>query len=158
MQEKKKVLLHGVFKRSFFGNLNGKADEDFFILEGRPGLEAAETSCREFLKRGITPTVISDNMAGFLFFKDLVKEVWMAAQMSNDDGALCNTGALILGVLAKKHRVPVYLFSARRQTKWMGRERELLMFKGSRTAPPGVRGYVPLVEWVPGQYITKTYE
>jgi len=50
-----------------------KADHAF-VCEGRPSLEAGRKTSAIFLKKGITPTVITDNMAGFLFFKGLVKK------------------------------------------------------------------------------------
>src|SRR3990167_6147313 len=74
------VLLQGVFKTSVFDLLKQKKVEEVFVLEGRPGLESARQSCRELLKRKIRPTLVTDNMAGFLFYKNLVKEVWLSCQ------------------------------------------------------------------------------
>lgn len=124
-------------------------------MEGRPSLDAAAVNCRELLKRKITPTLISDNMTGFLFFKNLVKEVWMTYQISDSEGAVCDIGALILGVLGKKHSVPVYLFPSNRKTRFLGREKDVLRFKNKMVAPQGIRAYVPLIEWLPTKYITK---
>ena len=152
------VLLQGVFVSAFFEELKKKNPANVFVMEGRPTLEAAQSSSVELLKRKITPTLISDNMAGFLFFKGLVKEVCVAYQMSDKDGALCDIGALILGVLAKKHNVPVYLYPSRKQSSRMGKQKDIFYFNGKRVAPAGIRGYVPLMEWVPSQYMMNVYE
>ncbi len=151
------TLIHGVFDSKFFDGLKEQNFSEIFLTEGRPTLEAAQNSCEELLKRKITPTLISDNMAGFLFFKELVKEVWMAYQMADKEAALCDIGALILGVLAKKHNVPVYLFPAARKTRFLSPEKDLLEFQKHPVAPKGVRGYAPLVEWLPRKYITEIY-
>ena len=151
------ILLQGVFAADIFDQFKQKESQDVFVLEGRPDLRSAATSCRELLKRKISPTLISDNMAGFLFFKNLVKETWIAYQTSTSEGALCHIGALIVGVLGKKHNVPVYLFPAKGPTKLLGSEKDLLSFKNKKTAPKGIRGYVPLTEWLPNKYITKIF-
>jgi hypothetical protein len=46
-------------------------------------------------------------MAGSLFFNGYVKEVVLACQYADKTGALCDMGALILAVLAKKHKVDI---------------------------------------------------
>jgi len=124
-----------------------------FVCEGRPSLEAGRKTSSAFLKSGTIPTVISDNMAGFLFFKGLVKEVSIACQYADKQGALCDTGALILAVLAKKHKIPLKLLFAEHRTRFLGDPQSILSFEGKRIAPKGTHGYVPLVEWVPAKYL-----
>ncbi|MCK5581214.1 MAG: hypothetical protein KAJ18_08065 [Candidatus Omnitrophica bacterium] len=156
------VLLHGVFPKSFFDRLKKQKPECVFVLEGRPSLEAGKSSCRELLKRGITPTVISDNMAGFLFYKSLVKEVWVACQAVDDRGIVASVGVSILGALVRKHGVPMYGYFSpdkRKQSQdFVGKEKDILCFEGARIAPKGTSAYVPLVEWIPISYIRKVYE
>ena len=138
-------------KVKFFG------DEHAFVCEGRPSLEAGRKTSGVLLKKGITPTVISDNMAGFLFFKGLVKEVVLACQYADKKGALCDTGALILAVLAKKHKTPLKLLSAEPRHRFLGDPKAILSFEAQQIAPKGTFGYVPLVEWVPAKYL-KTHD
>jgi len=152
------VLLQGVFEPSIFDLLKKRKIKEVFILEGRPGLEAAKHSCRELLKRKIKPTLIADNMAGFLFYKGMVKEAWLSYQSTDKEGALCQIGGLILGVLGQKHKVPVYIYPNDQKLKFLGRQRDISYFNGIKVAPRGVQGYVPLAEWVPKKYIRKTYE
>jgi len=160
MSTKKKsiTLIHGVVQDSLFDLLKNRKKSVFYILEGRPQLAAAKSVSKQLIKRKIVPTLIADNMAGFLFYKDLVKEVWLSYQCADKNGAICDIGALILGVLGKRHYVPVRLYPSARKTQLLAKQSEILNFNGVRTAPKNVRGYAPLVEWVPRKYISKIYE
>ncbi len=158
MKKKSIVLLHGVFESQVFDHIKKRKFKEVFILEGRPQLEAGRISCGELLHRKIVPTLISDNMAGFLFFRKLVKEICISYQTADEKGALCHIGALILGVLGKKHGIPVYLFPGKPQNRFMGDPKDILSFQKKRIAPVGIKGYVPLVEWLPRKYITKIME
>lgn len=149
------TVLHGIFSPATFDDIVKKSIRDIFVLEGRPSLESAQYSCRELIKRKIKPTLIADNMAGFLFYKNLVKEVRISYQITDDDGALCQIGALILGVLGKRHSVPVRLFPSSQRLTLLGKDKEILYFNGVKVAPRNVKGYVPLAEWLPRKYITE---
>ncbi|MCK5015080.1 MAG: hypothetical protein KAS66_14820, partial [Candidatus Omnitrophica bacterium] len=151
------ILIQGVFEPSFFDLIKKKRGKEFFILEGRPGLEAAKRSSRELIKRKMKPTLIADNMAGFLFYKNLVNEVWLSYQFIDKKGALCQIGGLILGVLGRRHKVPVCLYPSGQKLQLLGRPKEISSFNGRRVAPSNIPGYVPLVEWVPKKYIGKVY-
>ena len=156
-EKRSAVLIQGVFKDTFFGLLKKCKAKNIVVLEGRPRLDGAKIVCRKLLKSKITPTLISDNMAGFLFYKDLVKEIWIAYQSENQTEAVCDIGALILGVLGKQHNVPVYLYPAARKTKGVAASKDILTFNGQRVAPKGAKGYVPLIEKLPKKYITEIY-
>ncbi|OGX06933.1 MAG: hypothetical protein A2Z88_03955 [Omnitrophica WOR_2 bacterium GWA2_47_8] len=157
-KEKSVVLVQGVVKGSLFDLLKKRKTTDIVVLEGRPNLEAARQSTKDLAKRKLIPTLIADNMAGVLFYKNLVKEVWLSYQLTDENGALCDIGGLILAVLGKRHNIPVYIYPSGRKSKLLGVSGDILKFNGTRVAPAGVEGYVPLVEWVPQKYITKTYE
>lgn len=156
-KEKSAVLIQGVVDKQLFDVLKNRFLKKAFVMEGRPTLEAADSACRELLKRKIVPTLISDNMAGLLFYKNMVKEVWLAYQYADKEGAICDSGALILGVLGLKHNVLVYLYPAARKTRFLGRQSDLVKFKKTQIAPQGIKGYVPLVEWLPKKYITRIH-
>lgn len=151
------ILIHGVVNSSLLDMLKERGETNFYILEGRPNLAAANVLSKELNKRQITPTLIADNMAGFLFKRNLLKEVWLACQSDEDEGAVCTIGSLILGVLGKRHGVPVYTYPSSVKGKMMGKQADILSFNGVRVAPKGVKGYVPLAEWVPAQYISKAH-
>ena len=151
------VLIHGYFKYSFYDHIVRNNPKNVFVLEGRPYLESSRGACKELVKRGIKPTVITDNMAGFLFYKNLVKDVWIGYQSTEKDGAVCLAGGLILGVLGKRHRIPVLLSKNYKKSALLADEGDILEFNGVKVAPKGTKGYVPLVELVPKQYITKIF-
>jgi methylthioribose-1-phosphate isomerase len=156
MQDYKKKsirLFHGIASADAVKKVRLARGERAFVCEGRPSLEAGRRTTGLLLKKGITPTVISDNMAGFLFFKGLVKEVNLACQYADKKGALCDTGALILAVLAKKHKISLKLSVAERRSRFLGDPKAILSFENQKTAPKDTHGYVPLVEWVPAKYL-----
>lgn len=152
------ILLHGLSDSHVFDSLKEKKIRDVFVMEGRPSLESSKASCKALIDRQIVPTLIADNMAGFLFYKNLIKEVWISYQTSDDEGALCSIGALILGVLGKRHHIPVYLYPAKQKMALVGKEREIFFFNGEKVAPKDIKGYVPLAEWLPKQYTTKIFQ
>ncbi|MCC6758160.1 MAG: hypothetical protein IT395_00855 [Candidatus Omnitrophica bacterium] len=151
------VLIQGVFRKDFFGALS-QCKKDVVVLEGRPNLEAAHDACKHLQKAKIVPTVMADNMAGYLFSKGFVKEIWLAAQANDKAGAMCEIGALILAVLAKKHSVPVFTFPAGKKNKPFGKPADLQKFNGQSVVTGKVKAFVPLNEWVPAKYIKKNYE
>lgn len=147
-------LVLGLPQPALFARLSKEAKK-VFVMEGRPFLTASREASSQLLKRKVTPVLISDNMAGFLFYNNLVKEVWISYFSESKDGLLCNIGALILGVLGKKHKVPVYAVVSRQKTDIAGKPKDIFEFQNKRVAPKGIKGYVPLVEWVPKNYISK---
>ena len=151
------TLIQGVFDKTFFDLLKKNGAKDVFVLEGRPKLLAAKNSCRELLKRKMTPTLITDNMAGFLFYKDFVKEVWVAYQSKEKECVVCHIGALVLGVLGKKHKVAVYAYPTKEKMGMEGKPQDIFRFQGKKIAPAGIKGHVPLIECLPREYITKVY-
>lgn len=146
-------LFQGVLSAESLKKVKLVQKDHAFICEGRPSLEAGRKTSGILLKKGIIPTVISDNMPGFLFFKGLVKQVFIACQYADNKGALCDMGALILAVLAKKHKIPLSLLVADHRSRFLGDPQAILSFEGQRIAPKGTHGYVPLVEWVPVKYL-----
>ena len=152
------ILLHGKLDQASLDELKSIQTENIFVLEGRPDLETSRYLAKELNKRKIKPTVITDNMAGFLFYKNLVREVWLAYQLLDPHGAMCRIGSLILAVLGKTHHVPVRLYPSQDDLRLFGHSKELFQFNGQRVAPAKIKGYVPLVEWVPGEYLVKNYE
>lgn len=149
------VLLHGIFKAEFFEQVKNSNAKDIVVLEGRPSLEAARDSSAHLQRIGLVPTVMADNMAGYLFSKGLVKEVWLAAQAADKNGAMCEIGSLILAVLAKKHNVPVLvdIRTGVKKAKTFGKASDLQKFNGHTVVAGKVKTFVPLIEWVPAKYL-----
>lgn len=147
------VLLQGIFKEVFFDSFKKTEKERVFVLEGRPSFEAARISCQKLLKRGIEPTLIADNMAGFLFYRNLVSQVYLSCQIKDKNGILCCIGGLIIAVLAYKHGVPIKVFPSEENLRLVGEPQELFYLNGVKTVPSGIKAYVPLAEWVPKKYL-----
>ncbi|MFH1360875.1 MAG: hypothetical protein ABIJ41_07610 [Candidatus Omnitrophota bacterium] len=155
IKKKSAIILQGIPQKAFFDLLKKKKAKSVVICEGRPTLEAAQKNAKSLLKERIKPILISDNSAGFLFYKDCVKEIWIAYQLVSRQGALCDVGALILAIMSRKHKIPVRLYPSCRTTKFFGTQKDIVNFKNKRIAPKGIKGFVPLVEWVPAKYITE---
>jgi len=151
------MLMHGVFGSNVFAEIKKRGVKEVFVLEGRPSLESGRRLCSELLKRKIKPVLISDNMAGFLFARNMVQDVWMSYQIVDEKGAVCRIGSMVLAVLAAHHQVPVNVFKTTEPTKFMGKPKDLFYFNGERVAPAGIKAYVPLVEWVPQKYIKECH-
>lgn len=157
VSKKSITLLNGHFESEVFDELKDQKIKNVFVMEGRPTLKASQKSCKALLKNKIKPTLISDNMAGFLFASELVKEVWCAYYDVNEKGAVVDVGGIILGVLAKAHNVPVFLYPSDEKMKVKGASKDLTSFLGKSVAPKGTKTYVPLVEFMPHKYISEYY-
>lgn len=152
-KEKSIILLQGVLTPGALAKIKHKGGSRIVICEGRPTLRAGEHNSRYFLDQRITPVIICDNMAGFLFYKGYVKEVMLACQHVDHTGALCDSGALILAVLAQKHKVSVRLLDGEHKKHFLGNPKDLLTLKGMPAAPAKTHVYAPLVEWVSAKYL-----
>jgi len=159
LTEKKKsiILLHGVFQDAFFGLLKERKIKKVYVLEGRPYLDGAKVLCAALIKNNIQPVLIADNMAGFLFYKELVKEVWISYQEAGEQNILAKAGGLVLSVLAKKHQVAVKAFPSAKRKKYIANPKDILSFEGKRVAAKGVYGFVPLLEDVPKTYLAEIF-
>lgn len=151
------ILLHGFFEKNFPNVLKEQKVKEVFVMEARPYLDGAKKLCPQLLKNKITPVLIADNMAGFLFFKNYIKEVWISYQSEKENDLVCPTGSLILGILAKKHGIVVKAFPAVRTKKANKSADAILSFNGKRVAAKGVKGFAPLTENVSKKYISEVY-
>ncbi|MCB9771271.1 MAG: hypothetical protein H6754_01780 [Candidatus Omnitrophica bacterium] len=147
------TLIYGAFKEDFFTALKKCQVKDIVVLEGRPTLESSRHAVLNLKKIGIIPTIIADNMAGYLFSKGLVKETWLASQAEDKAGAMCEIGALILAVLAKNHQIPVFTYAAEKKRKPLGKPADLQKFNGQSVVTGKIKAFVPLIEWVPAKYL-----
>ncbi len=156
------ILVQGVFEESFFDMIAQRDAQKICVMEGRPGLEASKVACKELLKRDITPTVIADNMAGFLFYNGLVKEAWLAFEVTEKRGAMCHIGASIVALLAKEHQVPLFCYQGKPSPSAdkVAAKEAMTCFRGVPLAPKETEVYAPLWEWVPGKcfIIDETYQ
>jgi methylthioribose-1-phosphate isomerase len=151
------ILLHGAFENSFLKLLKERKVKEVFVLEARPNIVGAKKLCPQLIKNKITPVLIADNMAGFLFFKGYLKETWISYQDNTEESLACPIGSLILGILAKKHGVAVKAFPMSKKGKAQGSTKSIFCFNGKQIAAKGIKGFVPLVENVAKKYISEIY-
>ena len=96
-------------------------------------------------------------MAGYLFYKNLINEVWIACQPIDKEKVMCDIGALVLAVLAKKHQIPVYAFKAKLGKKSSTAENDIKKFNGRVVLKTATKSYVPLTETVAVSYLKGIY-
>lgn len=78
--------------------------------ETRPFLQGARLTAWELKRDGIPVTVITDNMAGYVFQKGIVSAVVVGADRIAGNGDTANKiGTYGVAVLADAHRVPFYV-------------------------------------------------
>ncbi|GBD27793.1 Methylthioribose-1-phosphate isomerase [bacterium HR30] len=137
-----------------------------FATETRPFLQGARLTCWELLHDGITPTLITDNMAGDLMRRGEVDCVIVGADRIAANGDVANKiGTYSLAVLAKTHGIPFYVaapistvdFTCPSGAKIPIEQRspeEVTHLAGKRIAPRGVQVLNPAFDVTPQRYVT----
>lgn len=144
MDIKEKIsLIFGVPCDAFFDSF---ASKKAFVAELRPGLEGMKKVSQNFLKRGVQPVVICDNMLAFCMKRGLVKDVHIFYNALNEKTALCRTGSLIAALCAKMHDIAIYLYPSAALAK---KSPSLLKIDGLKVASSDIKTYVPMLEEVP---------
>lgn len=81
-----------------------------YVDETRPRQQGAKLTVWELLRDNITPTLITDNMAGYLMSKGKVDAVIVGADRIALNGDAANKiGTYSLAVLARAHGIPFYV-------------------------------------------------
>jgi len=144
MQINNKIpLIFGNPDVSFYETLEEKK---VFVAELRPGLEGMNAVASVLLKKKITPVLICDNMLGFCMKQGLVSKVFIFTHAVSKDSILCRTGSLIAALLAREHKIPVYLFKAK--TPSVSKQASLLKIGNKKVTASSLKTYVPLFEEV----------
>ncbi len=136
-----------------------------YATETRPYLQGARLTCLTLVEAGYTPTLITDNMVGYLMWKGLVDKVFLAADRIAMDGSIANKiGTYSIAVLAARHKVPFYVLGYEgpdpNTNTWEDMEieernpQEVLYCMKARTAPEGVQAYYPAFDITPPELIT----
>jgi methylthioribose-1-phosphate isomerase len=77
--------------------------------ETRPLLQGARLTAYELMRDGISVTLITDNMIGYVMHKRLVNEVIVGADRIVQDAVVNKIGTFTVAVIAKEHGVPFYV-------------------------------------------------
>ena len=143
-QIKEKIpLVFGVPDALFFEAFKEKK---VFVAELRPGLEGMKIVSKEFLKIGVVPVIICDNMMAFCMQRGLVGAVHIFSSGVDKEKGSCRTGSLIAALCASVHNIPVYMHAS--QSKG-SKGFDLTKIGNESVTIPGIRTYAPLLEEVP---------
>jgi methylthioribose-1-phosphate isomerase len=77
--------------------------------ETRPRLQGAKLTCYELIHDGISVTLISDTMVGYVMSKGMVDKVVVGADRIVRDAVLNKIGTYNLAILAFEHGIPFYV-------------------------------------------------
>ena len=135
-----------------------------FADETRPLLQGARLTAYELKRDGIPVTLITDNMAGYVMSKHMVKMVIVGADRILKDAVVNKIGTFTVAVLAREHKIPFYVAApkstfdmSRTSTEVLIEERkpeEVTLISGRRIAPEGVDVFNPAFDITPLDYVT----
>jgi methylthioribose-1-phosphate isomerase len=138
-----------------------------YVDETRPMLQGARLTAWELMQDNIPCTLITDNMSGYLMFRDMVDIAIVGADRVARNGDVANKiGTYGLAVLCKEHGIPFYVaapISTIDFTVATGAlipieerdPREVTHILGKvQIAPHGVKVENPAFDITPARYIT----
>jgi len=138
-----------------------------YVDETRPVLQGARLTAWELMEEKIPCTLITDNMAGYFMFRDMVDLAVVGADRIARNGDVANKiGTYGLAVLCKEHGIPFYVaapFSTIDFNTESGADipieerdpREVThVFGKVQIAPDGVKVANPAFDVTPARYIT----
>jgi methylthioribose-1-phosphate isomerase len=138
-----------------------------FVDETRPVLQGARLTAWELMQENIPCTLITDNMAGYFMYHDMVDLAIVGADRIAVNGDVANKiGTYSLAVLCKEHGIPFYVAAPlstidfKMETGYMipieeRNPREVThVFGKVQIAPEGVRVANPAFDVTPARYIS----
>jgi methylthioribose-1-phosphate isomerase len=138
-----------------------------FVDETRPVLQGARLTAWELMQEGIPCTLITDNMAGYFMFHDMIDLAVVGADRIARNGDVANKiGTYGLAVLCKEHGIPFYVaaplstidFSTESGSDIPIEERDprevTHIFGKTQIAPDGVKVANPAFDVTPARYVT----
>jgi methylthioribose-1-phosphate isomerase len=137
-----------------------------YVDETRPVLQGARLTAWELMQENIPCTLITDNMAGYFMYRDMVDLALVGADRVARNGDVANKiGTYGLAVLCKEHGIPFYVaapistidFSTESGADIPIEERdprEVTHVLGKvQIAPEGVKAANPAFDVTPARYI-----
>jgi methylthioribose-1-phosphate isomerase len=138
-----------------------------YVDETRPVLQGARLTTWELMQDNIPCTLITDNMAGYFMFRDMIDLSIVGADRVARNGDVANKiGTYSLAVLCKEHGIPFYVaapfstidFSTETGSHIPIEERDTRevthIFGKVQIAPDGVKVANPAFDITPARYIT----
>ncbi len=138
-----------------------------YVDETRPVLQGARLTAWELMQENIPCTLITDNMAGYFMYRDMIDLALVGADRVARNGDVANKiGTYGLAVLCKEHGIPFYVaapistidFSTESGADIPIEERDprevTHVFGKVQIAPEGVKAANPAFDVTPARYIT----
>ncbi len=138
-----------------------------YVDETRPVLQGARLTTWELMQENIPCTLITDNMAGYFLYRDMIDLAIVGADRIARNGDVANKiGTYSLAVLCKEHGIPFYVaaplstidFSIESGADIPIEERDprevTHVFGKVQIAPDGVKVANPAFDVTPARYIT----
>ncbi len=138
-----------------------------YVDETRPVLQGARLTAWELMQENIPCTLITDNMAGYFMYHDMIDVAIVGADRVARNGDVANKiGTYSLAVLCKEHGIPFYVaapvstidFSMDAGSSIPIEERNprevTHVFGKVQIAPNGVKVANPAFDVTPARYIT----
>jgi methylthioribose-1-phosphate isomerase len=138
-----------------------------YVDETRPVLQGARLTAWELMQEHIPCTLITDNMAGYFMYHDMIDLAIVGADRIAANGDVANKiGTYSLAVLCKEHGIPFYVAAPlstidfkmesgvlipieERDTREVTR-----VFGKVQIAPDGVKAANPAFDVTPARYVT----
>lgn len=138
-----------------------------YVDETRPVLQGARLTAWELMQENIPCTLITDNMAGYFMYRDMIDLAIVGADRIARNGDVANKiGTYSLAVLCREHGIPFYVaaplstidFAMASGTEIPIEERDprevTHVFGKVQIAPDGVHAANPAFDVTPARYIT----
>ncbi|MEM2440272.1 MAG: S-methyl-5-thioribose-1-phosphate isomerase [Candidatus Bathyarchaeia archaeon] len=132
--------------------------------ETRPKLQGARLTAYELKRDGISVTLISDTMVGYVMYRCMVNKVIVGADRVVRDAVINKIGTYQIAVTAKEHGIPFYVAApkstfdlTRTSAEVTIEERspeEVLYVGRERIAPEGIAVFNPAFDITPLRYVT----
>jgi methylthioribose-1-phosphate isomerase len=138
-----------------------------YVDETRPVLQGARLTAWELMQENIPCTLITDNMAGYFMYRDMIDLAIVGADRIARNGDVANKiGTYGLAVLCKEHGIPFYVAAPLSTIDFTMESGVLIpieerdprevthVFGKVQIAPNGVRAANPAFDVTPARYIT----
>jgi methylthioribose-1-phosphate isomerase len=138
-----------------------------YVDETRPVLQGARLTAWELMQENIPCTLITDNMAGYFMFHDMIDLAIVGADRIARNGDTANKiGTYSLAVLCKEHGIPFYVAAPLSTIDFTMETGSLIpieerdprevthIFGKVQIAPDGVNVANPAFDVTPARYIT----
>jgi len=143
-EKKRLILLYGIPRNDDYTQLleafKDEQADGMLVPEIRPQLWGTQEVARELIQRGISTTLISDNMMGTFFAQEEIRRVYLFYHELDENGPVGICGSLLTARLAQVHGVPIKLLGSG-ETQQQPLDGTVATFMGQRVCPEEVTIY-----------------